>query len=71
MVLFSFIDPGGTETTLTFGVDAAVVKDGVGNYRCDINANASGRWRWRWHSTGIGQAADEGEFYVKPSAFAP
>ena len=53
--------------TLTYGIDAAVVRDGTGNYHVDVDANASGPWTWRWASTGIGQAADEGQFYVKPT----
>jgi hypothetical protein len=51
-VFLSYKKPDGTTTSLTYGVDGAV---------------AVGIWSWRWHSTGIGQAADEGRFYVKPS----
>lgn len=66
-VFLSYKKPDGTTTSLTYGVDGAVIKDGPGDYHVDINADAVGIWSWRWHSTGIGQAADEGRFYVKPS----
>ena len=69
VVFFSYRNPAGVTVELTYGVNVAVVRDGIGVYHSDVNANASGRWHWRWHSTGLGQAADEGEFYVKPSPF--
>lgn len=58
----------GTVTTLTYPTDVALVKDSTGNYHVDINASAEGVWYWRWESTGMGQAAGEGEFFAK-SAF--
>ncbi|MCI0420075.1 MAG: hypothetical protein L0312_12765 [Acidobacteria bacterium] len=69
-VIFRFVNPAGTSTTYTFGVDGALVKDSIGNYHVDIDANAEGDWHYRWESTGTGQAADEGQFRVDDSRFA-
>ena len=66
-VLFSSRNPAGTSVTLTYGVDADLVRDATGIYHVDINASLSGMWFYRWHSTGSGQAADEGQFFVKPT----
>lgn len=54
----------GTVTTLEFGVDAAVVKDGTGIYHVDIDGDETGRWFVRWFSTGTGQAADQESFFI-------
>ena len=64
---FSYKNPAGVVTTLVYGVDSALTKTAIGNYRVDINANAAGIWSWRCASTGSGQAAAEGRFYVRPS----
>lgn len=64
VVKLSVRDPGGTTTTYIFGTDDEVVKDGVGRYSSDINADETGTWYYRWWATGDGQAADEGEFTV-------
>lgn len=56
-------------TTRTFGVDAAVVKEGIGVYHLDIDANAVGEWHWRIFSQGTGQTASEGSFTVPESNF--
>lgn len=56
-------------TTLTYGVDAALVKDSAGHYHANISATAVGTWHYRWYSTGTGQAADEGWFVVEESEF--
>lgn len=71
VVLAEYRDPSGNVTSLTYGVDAALVKDGVGNYSVDIDINAAGRWHYRFWSTGMGQAAHRPrEFYVFPSALS-
>jgi hypothetical protein len=61
-------NPAGTATTYHYGVDIALIKAGVGSYYYDVNASTSGMWNWRWYSTGTGQAADTGQFYVQASA---
>ena len=68
-VLFKVTNPAGTPTTYTYGEDDELVKDSVGNYHVDVDANAAGVWRYRFYSTGTGQAAEEGMFIVEESAF--
>lgn len=64
-----YIDPDGTATVLTYGVDGALVKDSVGNYHVNINANKAGDWHYRFESTGSGQASNEGSFYIEGGSF--
>jgi hypothetical protein len=61
--------PAGVETTYTYGVDAGLVKDSVGNYHLNVSATARGTWPYRWYSTGTGQAAGESWFFVRESDF--
>jgi hypothetical protein len=55
-------DPSGNATTLTYGVDAALVKDDVGKYHVDISVDEAGTWLYNWYSTGTGQAKEYGHF---------
>jgi len=68
-VLFKYMDPEGTVIPLTYGVDAALVRDSLGNFHVDINASQSGTWKWRFYATGTGQTAEEGSFTVSESDF--
>jgi hypothetical protein len=68
-VFCQYKDPTGATTTLTYGVDAALVKDSVGHYHALVDANAVGQWSYRWYSTGTGQTADETFFMVEDSEF--
>ncbi len=68
-VLCKYMTPAGTTTTLTYGVDAALVRASTGIYYVDVNANASGIWKYRFYSTGNGQAAGESSFRVRVSEF--
>lgn len=68
-VQVKYEDPDGTKITLTYGVDSALIKDSVGNYHADLNANKTGIWVYRFESTGVGQAANEREFYVQSTDF--
>lgn len=65
-VSFEFRRPDGTVTSYAY--PATIVRDSLGTYHVDIDANAPGTWRYRWESTGTGQAAEEGAFVVKESA---
>lgn len=65
-VSLAFEDPAGTVTTYVFGTDPEVVKDSVGNYHVDIDADSAGDWHYRWIATGAGQGAQIGQFAVKP-----
>ncbi|MGH6718759.1 MAG: hypothetical protein ACREER_05525 [Alphaproteobacteria bacterium] len=61
--------PDGAATIKQYGVDGEVVRDSLGVFHVDVNANAQGTWPYRWEATGVGQAAKEGEFFVRASAF--
>lgn len=53
-----------TVTTLTYGVDAALVKDGTGRYHVDISCTVIGDWYYGF----LGDSAKlEGFFRVRPS----
>ncbi len=59
----------GTATTLTYGTDAALVKDSTGNYHVNLDTTSyGGQWQWRFFSTGTSQSAVAGSFYVTPNA---
>lgn len=62
-------DPSGNVSTLQYGVDGALVKDSIGNYHADIDADEAGTWYYRFYSTGTGKAADESSFEVSASQF--
>jgi len=69
-VKFLYTPPSGVTVELVYGTDAEVVKDSTGNYHVDLTPDEAGQWVYRWESTGSGQAAENGEFMVEPSAFA-
>jgi hypothetical protein len=68
--------PLGTETTYTYGTDAAVVKDSTGHYHLDVNAtdltspDGDRIWNYRWRGTGAIVASEEGSFTVRRTHFA-
>jgi uncharacterized protein YfaS (alpha-2-macroglobulin family) len=68
-VTFKVKPPTGAIITYAYGVDSQLVKDSVGDYYVDVNANAEGTWHWRFFSTGTGQAAAEQTFEVQKSYF--
>ena len=61
--------PDKTVTTLVFGVDAALVRDGVGIYHIYIDLTQSGNWFYRFSGTGVRQVAREGTIFVEPTNF--
>jgi hypothetical protein len=63
-VFLSVRSPSGL-MSYEYGVGDVIVKDGVGKYHADIDADEPGVWFYRWWSTGNGQAANEGRFEVK------
>jgi len=63
-VLFQLRTPPGVYTTYTYGVDAELVKEGVGIYYVVVDADEVGAWLVRFYSTGEGQAAVEDRFDV-------
>ena len=63
-VFFEYKKPNGSTTILQYGVNAALVNDGVGIYHVDISADIPGIYYYRMYSTGVGQAAKFGQFTV-------
>lgn len=63
-------DPSGNVTTLVYLTDGALVRDAAGAFHTDVNADEAGVWTYRFASTGTGQAAAEGTFRVRASAFS-
>ncbi len=53
-----------------YDADVELVRDSMGKYHVEINANAAGFWHYRYESTGDGQAAFEGRFAVDRSNFS-
>jgi hypothetical protein len=68
-VLFKIKTPSGTITTYTYGTDAELVRDSTGVYHVDVDAAEHGNYTFKFWSTGIGQAAAEGQFFVRQTMF--
>ena len=49
-------EPGEAAITYTYGTDAELVRDSVGNYHLDQGLETAGIWAVRWYSTGNVQA---------------
>ena len=60
-------DPNGAVTTLTYGIDNALVKDSTGKYHVDIFTSVVGNWWYRFEATGSVIAANESEFVISLS----
>lgn len=67
VVKLSIREPDGTLVTLTYGVDASIIRSSLGIYYYDLDCDQSGDWYYRWWSTGTGQAAEERHFTVRPA----
>lgn len=57
-------NPTGVVTTLTYGVDNALVKDATGKYHVDIFATTTGVWYYRFEGTGALIGANESAFSI-------
>ena len=57
----------GTLTTLTYGVDSALVRDGAGLFHADIALTEAGSWYYRWESDTPNPGASEGALQVVAS----
>lgn len=68
-VTFKFKTPAGATTTYVFGTNSQLVRDGIGQYHVDIDANQVGVFYYQWTSTGAYQGAIEGSFEVPASQF--
>lgn len=65
VVTCSVKDPtGGTTTDYVFGTDPEVIKDSIGSYHMDVDADGYGLWSYRWAGTGSVQAAGEDSFRI-------
>ncbi len=69
-VRLRYRDPAGTVTTLVYGTDSALVRDGVGAYHADLDADAAGTWYYRAEGEATPQASGEARFRVRGSAFS-
>lgn len=58
-------------TTLTYGVDVALVRDSLGTFHADVAVSQAGAWDYRWESTGTAQAAEAGRFLVRSNPLDP
>lgn len=47
--------------------DGVVLRDELGEYHALVDVDQAGEWFVRWHSTGLGKAAAERSFLVKPA----
>lgn len=65
-VSFDHTPPGGTKVTDTY--PTAIVKESTGQYYRDLDTTvvtSGGDWVWRGYSSGSGQAAIKGRFFVE------
>lgn len=69
-VYFQYKNPAGTITSETYSPSSGnIIRDSIGVFHLDINANVHGIWYYRVYSTGVGQAADEATFEIADSWF--
>lgn len=52
-----FVNPLGTQTTYTYGVDAQAQRSATGIYYMDVSLTMPGTWVYGAYSEGTGQAA--------------
>jgi hypothetical protein len=62
-------DPQGQVTLYTYGTDAAVIKDSVGDYHIDVTCDLPGVWKVRWRGTGSNLGARESSWRINDSDF--
>jgi len=63
-------NPAGTVTTKVYPTDTEVVKDSVGDFHIDVDADSEGKWSYYWSGIGTNKGADKGEFIVLDDVFA-
>ena len=57
----------GSVTATTYGVEAVIVRDGLGAYHADIPLTAPGQWAYRWECSAPNAGAAEGVINVQKS----
>lgn len=68
MVALIVRDPTSETTTYDYA-KSEVTRTGVGSYLVQLTPDQPGTWVYRWVTTGVGQGAEERQFYVRaPSA---
>lgn len=66
-VAIDVTSPDGATRTVTYAASPTeLIRESLGNYYYQIDANQVGDWHYAWVSTGIGQATQIGEFVVEP-----
>ena len=66
VVRFKIRVPGSTLTTFTYSTSqTAIVRSSTGAYYKDHTVTVRGMHRFRWDSSGVGRAAEEGQFLVE------
>jgi len=63
-VTFLIKDPDDNVNAYVYGTDPEVENPSVGTYRMDVATDQGGWWFYRVESTGTGQSASQGKFYV-------
>ena len=66
-VIGKYINPAGSVTTYTNGVDAEMVKSATGIYYFDVSILTEGVYYYRIEGTGTNATAQEGSFLVRGS----
>jgi len=68
-VTFKILDPSGVTTSYIYDTDPEVVRDGQGEYHCDVTGDESGLWTQRWEGTDPVPAVSEARIRVLDSDF--
>ena len=65
LIKFIYKKPSGSSPiVLTYGVDAALVKEATGKYYVDLFLDEAGLWKWRYESIGVVDSAQQDHFSV-------
>ncbi len=59
--------PSGTTDSYTLAL-GAITRDSLGTFHKDVSASERGPWYYSSITTGTGQAAENGQFYVEATA---
>lgn len=68
-LIFSILEPDGTETDYTWGVDDELEQVSTGIFRVEWDADQAGLHKYRWQANGAIQVAFGGAFNIKERSF--
>lgn len=68
-VTLKMLPPERQITDHVYQTDPELIRDDVGRYHFAVVPDRAGLWHYRWEGTGDLQAAAEGQFMVRHSAF--